>query len=179
MMLGQEGLLPHGIKSPSTPLHSPTRGHLFLSDHHSENSNDAAVTSDQEDEDESMRADPRIELAEHRGDPRDDLRAAEEAEDRGTGSPIGPLSLTTNDKDNAETSPKSNILTEVSQQQSYRTTLLFCYFGRFQNYWVLGLCPSSGILENRRHNVSETGPVSETLCLLLSRTPDDEQSPKT
>jgi hypothetical protein len=115
MMLGQEGLLPHGIKSPSTPLHSPTRGHLFLSDHHSENSNDPAVTSEQEDEDESMRADPRIDLIEHRGDPRDDLRASEEAEDRGIGSPTGPLSLTTNDKDNAETSPKSNILTEVSQ----------------------------------------------------------------
>jgi hypothetical protein len=73
------------------------------------------VTSDQEDEDESMRADPRIDLLEHRGDPRDDLRAAEEAEDRGIGSPTGPLSLTTNDKDNAEASPKSNILTEVSQ----------------------------------------------------------------
>jgi hypothetical protein len=29
-----------------------------------------------------------------------------------------------------------------------------------QNYWVLGLCPSSGILETRKHNVSETGSVS-------------------
>ncbi|PNF14791.1 hypothetical protein B7P43_G07614 [Cryptotermes secundus] len=113
MMLGQEGLLPQGIKSPSTPLHSPTRGHLFLSDHHSENSNDPAVTSDQEDEDEIMRNEPRIDLVDHRGDPRDDLRAAEEAEDRGTGSPTGPLSLTTNDKDNAEASPKSNILSEM------------------------------------------------------------------
>jgi hypothetical protein len=26
-----------------------------------------------------------------------------------------------------------------------------------QNYWVFGLCPSSGILETRKHNVSETG----------------------
>jgi hypothetical protein len=25
-----------------------------------------------------------------------------------------------------------------------------------QNYWVLGLFPSSGILENRKHDVSET-----------------------
>jgi hypothetical protein len=28
-----------------------------------------------------------------------------------------------------------------------------------QNYWVFGLCPSSGILETREHNVSETEPV--------------------
>jgi hypothetical protein len=28
-----------------------------------------------------------------------------------------------------------------------------------QNYWVFGLCPSSGILEARKHNVSETGSV--------------------
>jgi hypothetical protein len=26
-----------------------------------------------------------------------------------------------------------------------------------QNYWVSGLCPSSGILETTKHNVSETG----------------------
>jgi hypothetical protein len=29
-----------------------------------------------------------------------------------------------------------------------------------QNYWVSGLCPSSGILNTRKHNVSETGSVS-------------------
>jgi hypothetical protein len=29
-----------------------------------------------------------------------------------------------------------------------------------QNYLVFGLCPSSGILENRKHDVSETGCVS-------------------
>jgi hypothetical protein len=115
LMLGQEGLLPPGIKSPSTPLHSPTRGQLFLSDHQSENSNDPAVTSDQEDEDENMRVDPRIDMTEHRGDPRDDLRAAEGAEDRAPGSPIGPLSLTTNDKNNTGTSPKPSNLPEVSQ----------------------------------------------------------------
>jgi hypothetical protein len=28
-----------------------------------------------------------------------------------------------------------------------------------QNYWVFGLCPSSGILENRKHNILETGSV--------------------
>jgi hypothetical protein len=29
-----------------------------------------------------------------------------------------------------------------------------------QNYWVFGLFPSSCILENRKHDVSETGSVS-------------------
>jgi hypothetical protein len=29
-----------------------------------------------------------------------------------------------------------------------------------QNYWVLGLCPSSVILETIKHNVSEIGSVS-------------------
>jgi hypothetical protein len=29
-----------------------------------------------------------------------------------------------------------------------------------QNYWVSGLCPSSGIPETRKHNVSETGAHS-------------------
>jgi hypothetical protein len=29
-----------------------------------------------------------------------------------------------------------------------------------QNYWVFVLFPSSGILENRKHDISETGSVS-------------------
>jgi hypothetical protein len=29
-----------------------------------------------------------------------------------------------------------------------------------QNYWDFGLCPPSGILEIRKHNVSEIGSVS-------------------
>jgi hypothetical protein len=29
-----------------------------------------------------------------------------------------------------------------------------------QNYWDFELCPLSGILETRKHNVSETGSVS-------------------
>jgi hypothetical protein len=29
-----------------------------------------------------------------------------------------------------------------------------------QNYWVFGLFPSFGILETRKHDVSETGSVS-------------------
>jgi hypothetical protein len=34
------------------------------------------------------------------------------------------------------------------------------YLGPAQNCWVLGLCLSSGILEARKHNVSETWSVS-------------------
>jgi hypothetical protein len=41
---------------------------------------------------------------------------------------------------------------------------LFAYFAKelkeTQNYWVFGLFPSSGILENRKHDVSETGTLS-------------------
>jgi hypothetical protein len=44
---------------------------------------------------------------------------------------------------------------------------------------VVGLCPLSGILETRKHNVSETDPVSESLFFLVSRIQDDGQSPKT
>jgi hypothetical protein len=29
-----------------------------------------------------------------------------------------------------------------------------------QNFWVFGLFPSSGTLENRKHDISETGSVS-------------------
>jgi hypothetical protein len=29
-----------------------------------------------------------------------------------------------------------------------------------QNHWGSGLCPSSGILKTRKHDVSETGSVS-------------------
>jgi hypothetical protein len=28
-----------------------------------------------------------------------------------------------------------------------------------QNYWIFGFYPSTGILKNRKHNVSETGTV--------------------
>jgi hypothetical protein len=64
-----------------------------------------------------------------------------------------------------------------------------------QNYWVFGLCPRSGILENIKHEVSETGSVSvfrcesktphlrtekdavsETSCFLFSTIPDDGKS---
>jgi hypothetical protein len=76
-----------------------------------------------------------------------------------------------------------------------------------QNYLVFGRCLSSGVIETRKHNISETGsvsvlswrgeaptllrpflsshlrtetgPVSETLCFIDSRTPGDGQSPKT
>jgi hypothetical protein len=42
-----------------------------------------------------------------------------------------------------------------------------------QNYWVFGLFPSSGILETRKHDISATDPVCETLCFLVSRILDD------
>jgi hypothetical protein len=47
-----------------------------------------------------------------------------------------------------------------------------------QIYWVFGLLPSSGILENRKHDVSERDTVSETSCFLFSRIPDDGKSHK-
>jgi hypothetical protein len=42
-----------------------------------------------------------------------------------------------------------------------------------QNYWISGLCPSSGILNANKDNVSETGSVS------VHTTPGDEQGAKT
>jgi hypothetical protein len=48
-----------------------------------------------------------------------------------------------------------------------------------QNYFVSGLCPSSRIPNTRKHNVSETGPVSETSCSLVFGILDDRQSPET
>jgi hypothetical protein len=47
-----------------------------------------------------------------------------------------------------------------------------------QNYWVFLLCPTSGILEIRKHSVSETGSVSflrslvQWLRLALSKGPN-------
>jgi hypothetical protein len=44
-----------------------------------------------------------------------------------------------------------------------------------QNYSVFGLCPPSGILEPRKHNISETGSVSvlnHRLRLALSNVPN-------
>jgi hypothetical protein len=59
------------------------------------------------------------------------------------------------------------------------------------NYWVFGLFPLSGILENRKPGISETGSVfsllhlrmetdlvSKTSCFLFSRIPDNGESPK-
>jgi hypothetical protein len=36
-----------------------------------------------------------------------------------------------------------------------------------QNQWIFGLFPS--ILETRKHDISETDPVPEMLCFLVSR----------
>jgi hypothetical protein len=41
-----------------------------------------------------------------------------------------------------------------------------------ENYWVFGLCQSSGTLETRKHNVLETGSVS-----ILRRGGGGEQTP--
>jgi hypothetical protein len=41
-----------------------------------------------------------------------------------------------------------------------------------QNCWVLGRFPSSGILENRKHDVSETGSVS-----VCPPSPEEETDP--
>jgi hypothetical protein len=43
-----------------------------------------------------------------------------------------------------------------------------------KNHWLLGILLSSGILGTRKHDGSETDPVSET-----SRFLDDGKSPKT
>jgi hypothetical protein len=75
-----------------------------------------------------------------------------------------------------------------------------------QNYWVFGLCPSSGTLGIIKHDVSETASVSvlrcmrgediysfgslrhlrtetdtvsETSCFLIPRIPGDRKTPKT
>jgi hypothetical protein len=48
-----------------------------------------------------------------------------------------------------------------------------------QNYWGFGLCSLPGILlQTRKHDVSETGSVSKTLCFLVPRIPDDGQNKK-
>jgi hypothetical protein len=48
-----------------------------------------------------------------------------------------------------------------------------------QNHGAFGLFPLSGILGMRKHNISETGSVSETSCFLVHRILDDGRSPKT
>jgi hypothetical protein len=48
-----------------------------------------------------------------------------------------------------------------------------------QNYWLFGLFPSSGILGTRKHDVSETDPLSETSGVIVSRIPDEGKIPKT
>jgi hypothetical protein len=53
--------------------------------------------------------------------------------------------------ENAYSKPLSN--TDLLKQNEMTTII-------FQNYWIFLLFPSSGILENRKHDVSETGSVS-------------------
>jgi hypothetical protein len=44
---------------------------------------------------------------------------------------------------------------------------------------LLGFCPSSKFLNTRKHNISQTDPVSETMCFLVFRIKGDGQSPET
>ncbi|KDR21872.1 DNA-binding protein SATB2, partial [Zootermopsis nevadensis] len=76
------------------------------------------VTSDQEDEDDNLRLDPRIDITEHRGDPRDDLRAAE---DREPDSPTAPLSLTTNDKGTMHPARIGDLSRQQERLHSFRS----------------------------------------------------------
>jgi hypothetical protein len=48
--------------------------------------------------------------------------------------------------------------TDCMEVDSKRLVLTMVY--NIKNYLVFGLCPQSGILETRKHNVSETGSVS-------------------
>nr|CAD7261555.1 unnamed protein product [Timema shepardi] len=102
-LMGESRLLQPTLKCSSPPTRSPTRGPLFLSNHHSDNSNDVGQMSDQDYEEDRL-VDGRLEHRdfrdEIRGDPRDDIRNRTEMNDgRDTGSPVAPLSLTTNDKE--------------------------------------------------------------------------------
>jgi hypothetical protein len=62
-----------------------------------------------------------------------------------------------------------------------RFPCLFCFLSSFLLslfsypflYWFFWTFPSTGILETRKHDVWETGSVSETSCFLVSRIPDD------
>jgi hypothetical protein len=58
-----------------------------------------------------------------------------------------------------EASAASFIIEECSRTWILRLQFLSKQ-ANIQNYWVFGLCPSSGILETRKHNVSETWSVS-------------------
>jgi hypothetical protein len=42
----------------------------------------------------------------------------------------------------------------------YHCILTYRYLQNSQNYWIFGLLPSSGILENRKHDVSKAGSVN-------------------
>jgi hypothetical protein len=51
----------------------------------------------------------------------------------------------------------SGIQHRVVRQKQILRLLTMVY--NTQNYWVFGLCPSSGILGTRKHKVSEIGSV--------------------
>jgi hypothetical protein len=51
------------------------------------------------------------------------------------------------------------VLTMVCHNQNYWVLGLSPSSGILQNYWVFGLSPSFGILGNKKHDVSETRSV--------------------
>jgi hypothetical protein len=52
------------------------------------------------------------------------------------------------------------MLYKLNAFRQFSKYMHLCFKAVTQNYWVFGLCPSPGILETRKHNVSETGSVS-------------------
>jgi hypothetical protein len=53
---------------------------------------------------------------------------------------------------------KCGMLTVLTEVAGSERVLTMVY--NTQNYWGFGLCPSSGILEAIKHNISEIGSVS-------------------
>jgi hypothetical protein len=63
-------------------------------------------------------------------------------------------------------SQKIEFFITTAERTSNNIDFIKIHYGRFsvklveRNYWIFGLCPSSGILDAREHDVSETGSVS-------------------
>jgi hypothetical protein len=72
------------------------------------------------------------------------------------------------DKTATDDKEKNDLIERRSAKQHEYSELL--------GVWTFSL---SGILGNRKHDVSETDPVSETSCFLFPRIPYDKTSPKT
>jgi hypothetical protein len=59
----------------------------------------------------------------------------------------------------SRTIPDDTARHKISRTGNYKYSNI-TYLVNTQNYWIFGLRSSSGILETRKHNVSETGSVS-------------------